>query len=138
MPPISSKLLIAVPALALLAACATEEEMPGPEEGAMLFSENCTACHDYRGQGATLASGRKAPDLTRISARNGGEFPRAKVLSQIDGYGRGKVSAEIMPEFGSLLEGELVPVDVDGTLTPTPRPLAALMAYLESIQVEEG
>ena len=131
-----SKLLIAVPALALLAACAADDEMPGPEEGAMLFADNCTACHDYRGQGATLAGGQRAPDLTRISARNGGEFPRARVLSQIDGYGRGKVPAEIMPEFGSLLEGELVPVDVDGTFTPTPRPLAALLSYLESIQVE--
>lgn len=131
-----SKLLIAIPALALLAACAAEDEMPGPEEGAMLFAENCTACHNYRGQGAVLAGGQQAPDLTRISARNGGEFPRARVLSQIDGYGRGKVSAELMPEFGSLLEGELVPVDVEGTLTPTPRPLAALLTYLESIQVD--
>lgn len=133
-----SKLLIALPALALLAACAADDEMPGPEEGAMLFADNCTACHEYRGQGATLAGGQVAPDLTRISARNGGEFPRARVLSQIDGYGRGKVSADIMPEFGALLEGDLVPVDVDGTLTPTPRPLAALLTYLESIQVEEG
>lgn len=40
-----------------------------------------------------------------------------------------------MPEFGALLEGDTVPVDVgDGVLTPTPRPLAALLAYLESIQ----
>ncbi len=61
------------------------------------------------------------------------------MLSQIDGYGHGGVTPEIMPEFGALLEGELVPVDVEGTLTPTPRPLAALLAYLESIQVtEEG
>jgi hypothetical protein len=41
----------------------------------------------------------------------------------------------MMPEFGALLEGETVPVEVDGTLTPTPRPLAALLAYLESIQI---
>jgi len=132
-----SKLLIAVPVLAVLAACAAEDEMPGPKEGEMLFAENCTACHDYRGQGGQLSGGQEAPDLTRISARNGGAFPRAEVLSQIDGYGRGKVSAEIMPEFGALLEGELIPVEVDGTLTPTPRPLAALLAYLESIQVAE-
>ena len=130
-------LLIGAPVLALLAACVAHEvEMPGPEEGAMLFAENCTACHDYRGQGGTLVGGREAPDLTRISARNGGDFPRAEVLSQIDGYGRGKVPAEIMPEFGALLEGELVPVEVEGTLTPTPRPLAALLAYLENIQVD--
>ena len=57
------------------------------------------------------------------------------MLSKIDGYGRGSVSADVMPEFGALLEGDLVPVDIDGTLTPTPRNLAGLLFYLESIQV---
>ena len=56
------------------------------------------------------------------------------MLSQIDGYGRGRVGAEQMPEFGALLEGPLVPVAVDDVFTPTPRPLAALLAYLEAIQ----
>lgn len=124
--------LIAVP-LAVLAACA-ENAMPEADEGAMLFANNCTACHGYRAEGGELIYGQQAPDLTKISARNGGEFPRAKVLSQIDGYGRGKVPEDVMPEFGDLLKGESVPVDIDGTLTPTPRPLAALLAYLESIQ----
>ena len=116
-----------------LSAC-VDPSMPEPPEGERLFADNCTACHDYRGTGAALIGGQAAPDLTTIAARNGGTFPRAWVLSQIDGYGRGKVPAEIMPEFGALLTGESVPVDVDGTLTPTPRPLAALLAYLESIQ----
>ncbi|WP_171173866.1 cytochrome c [Ruegeria sp. HKCCD8929] len=120
----------------LLAACTVAEtEMPTAQEGAVLFADNCTACHGYRGEGGTLVGGQTAPDLTRIAARNGGELPRAQVLSQIDGYGRGKVPAEVMPEFGALLQGDLVPVEVDGVLTPTPRPLAALLAYLESIQV---
>ncbi|SDC35455.1 c-type cytochrome [Ruegeria marina] len=124
-------------ALAAAAACSFEDTMPGPAEGEKVFAGNCVACHDYRGQGATLAGGQDAPDLTRIAARRGGEFPRAEILSKIDGYGHGKVSATVMPEFGSLLEGELVPVDIDGLPTPTPRPLAALLVYLESIQVAE-
>lgn len=125
---------LVVPMVAGLVAC-TQNEMPGPEEGAVLFAENCAACHGYRGEGGgALVGGQKAPDLTMISARNGGEFPRARVLSQIDGYGRGKVSADVMPQFGALLEGETVPVEIDGGLTPTPRPLAALLEYLESIQ----
>jgi len=128
--------LSALPVLAVLAACATSDNMPAPPEGAALFADNCTACHGYRAEGnVTLVGGQTAPDLTRISTRNGGDFPRAMVLSQIDGYGRGKVSAKVMPAFGTLLEGDLVPIDIDGTLTPTPRPLAALMTYLESIQV---
>ena len=127
--------LTCFPALALVAACATDD-MPGPTEGATIFADNCTACHGYQGTGGeALVGGQVPPDLTHISARNGGVFPRAKVLSQIDGYGRGKVSAEVMPEFGGLLDGDLVPVDIDGTLTPTPRALAALLSYLESIQV---
>ncbi|MDK3019968.1 c-type cytochrome [Pseudodonghicola flavimaris] len=132
-----NRLLISLPLLAVLAACVADQMgMPTAAEGEALFADNCTACHDYHGEGGALISGVKAPDLTRIALRNGGTFPRTRVLSQIDGYGRGKVSADIMPEFGSLLEGDLVPVEVEGTMTPTPRPLAALLAYLESIQVE--
>lgn len=124
-----------LPVLAVLTACATDNSMPEPSDGERLFADNCTACHDARGTGPRqLAGGQIAPDLTRISTRNGGEFPVAQVLSQIDGYGRGKVPTEVMPQFGDLLEGDLVPVDVSGQLTPTPRPLAALLAYLESIQ----
>ena len=127
--------LFAVTALALLGACVANE-MPEPPEGAKLFADNCTACHGYRATGGeALVGGQYAPDLTRIAERNNGEFPRADVLSQIDGYGRGKLPAEVMPEFGNLLIGDLVPVEVNGTLTPTPRPLAALLTYLESIQV---
>ena len=128
-------ILSVVPVLALLVACVSNS-MPEPSEGAAIYADNCTACHGYRATGnMELVGGQIAPDLTRIAARNSHVFPRARVLSQIDGYGRGKVTADVMPEFGTLLEGDLVPVDVDGTLTPTPRPLAALLAYLESIQV---
>jgi mono/diheme cytochrome c family protein len=116
-----------------LAACALDT-MPEPAEGERIFSENCTACHGYRGEGGALIGGQQAPELTGLAAANDGVFPRARALSHIDGYGRGKVSADVMPEFGGLLEGETVPVDIDGVMTPTPRPLAALLAYLESIQ----
>lgn len=127
------RVLPVLPALALVAACVTNA-MPTPREGEAVFVENCTACHAYRGEGGNeLIGGQLAPDLTGISARNDGMFPRAEMLSTIDGYGRGKQSG-VMPEFGDLLEGDLVPVDIDGTLTPTPRPLAALLVYLESIQ----
>ena len=127
------KISMPVAAAALAAAC-TADTMPEPSEGARLFADNCTACHGYRGEGGELIGGQDAPDLTLIAARNGGAFPRARVLTQIDGYGRGKVPVEIMPEFGALLKGDLVPVEVDGVLTPTPRPLAALLTYLENIQ----
>jgi hypothetical protein len=72
-------------------------------------------------------------DLTQLSEN--GTFPRARVLSTIDGYHRAQVPGQHMPEFGALLKGETVPIDTgDGVMTPTPRPLAALLSYLESIQ----
>ena len=121
---------------AVLAACAVAE-MPEPPEGQALFVENCALCHGATGRGdGDIAAGLRPapPDLTRIAARNGGDFPRAQVLSTIDGYTRMDRTEE-MPEFGLLLRGETVPVDVgDGQLSPVPRPLAALMVYLESIQ----
>ncbi len=121
---------------ATFASCTPQPEnaMPTAAEGAALFQDNCAGCHGSDAKGRKLASGQSAPDLTMIAARNNGEFPRAVVLSQIDGFGRSH--SQIMPEFGALLEGDLVPVEVDGTLTPTPRPLAALLAYLESIQLQ--
>ena len=122
-------------ALAALVIACSEVSMPEPDEGGLLFAQNCATCHGSDAKGRALANGRTAPDLTGIALLNGGEFPRARVLSQIDGYGRGKLPADAMPEFGALLTGETVPVEVDGVLTPTPRPLAALLAYLESIQV---
>ncbi|MDR9486304.1 MULTISPECIES: c-type cytochrome [Sediminimonas] len=125
-------------AAGVIAACAAPE-MPLPPEGAALYAKNCALCHGPagRGDGPMAAGLSPAPaDLTRIAARAGGEFPRADVLSTIDGYTRMDMDqAQDMPEFGLLLRGETVPVDVgDGQFTPVPRPLAALLVYLESIQ----
>lgn len=121
--------------LAGLTAC-TETSMPEADEGRALFVGNCAQCHGDSGKGnGPWAKGmRPAPsDLTRLSA--GGRFEAARVLSIIDGYDRTGLPGQDMPEFGLLLQGDTVPLDVgDGIMTPTPRPLAALLAYLESIQ----
>lgn len=118
-----------------LGACAMQAEMPQPSEGAKLYANNCAACHGHRAMGdEPLIGGQIAPDLTMLASRNDGTFPRAEVLSQIDGYAKGTHVGRVMPEFGAVLTGETVPVDIEGTLTPTPRPLAALLAYLEDVQ----
>lgn len=120
-----------------LAAC-TGAEMPQPDEGARLYAENCAMCHGPTGQGDGPLAGEMSPppaNLALIAARNDGSFPRARMMSIIDGYKRADLPGQDMPEFGLLLEGDTVPVDTgDGVLTPTPRPLAALLAYLEAIQ----
>jgi len=120
--------------LAVLAC--TQVSMPEPSEGQALFAENCVQCHGTsgKGNGPWAGSFNPAPaDLTQLT--EDGVFPRARVLSIIDGYDRTDLPGHQMPEFGLLLMGDTVPVDVgDGVLTPTPRPLAALLEYLESIQ----
>ncbi len=125
----------------LLAGCVSQE-MPSPGEGAVLFADNCAMCHgaQARGDGELAREiradrGKKPADLTLLTRKAKGVFPRAEVLSYIDGYTRGRLPKQDMPEFGLLLEGPTVPVDTgDGVLSPVPRPLAALMLYIESIQ----
>jgi mono/diheme cytochrome c family protein len=128
---------MAITGLVLLAGC-KPDWMPEPVEGQKLFADNCAVCHgtDARGGGELARDLPTAPpDLTLISARAGGSFPTAKVLSQIDGYTRMQGRDQVMPEYGALLEGDTVPVQLaEDEFSPVPRPLAALVAYLESIQ----
>jgi mono/diheme cytochrome c family protein len=119
----------------LLAACAPPHEDSGEE----LYREFCVSCHGVSGKGdgpAAAGLSRRPADLTRISARNGGTFPMAYVLSTIDGYTRAEEGRLTMPEFGVMMEDQpRVMVDTgDGILTPTPRPLVELAEYLRGIQ----
>ena len=131
------KKLILLAFATILVACGVVS-MPEPSEGQAIYSANCAQCHGSTGKGDgpwAAALDPKPADLTRLSQN--GAFPKARVLSIIDGYDRTGLPGQEMPEFGLLLEGDTVPVDVgDGVLTPTPRPLAALLSYLESIQAE--
>lgn len=120
-----------------LVACTAEEEMPGPAEGGAFFAENCVSCHgtDGKGNGPAVAGLPKKPtDLTQLSAQNGGTFPRARALSYIWGDPEQAHLARVMPQFGGAMAEDLVPVEIDGVFTPTPRALAGLLVYLESIQ----
>ena len=128
----------ATAALAALAACMPENTMPQASDGRGLFMENCAVCHgaDAKGNGELARAMSKPPrDLTLIQVRHTDVFPRAKVMSIVDGYTRLDTDRPGMPEVGALLEGDLVPFDSgDGRPTPTPRKLVALVEYLESIQ----
>ena len=130
--------LLALTPLAALAALAGCVPPPAEVAGRALFNDYCAACHgaEARGNGPAAADLDSPPaDLTTIAARNGGVFPRARVMSVIDGYTRADQHGGSMPEFGALLEGPMIRYDSgDGRLTPTPKPLVDLAAYLESIQ----
>ena len=59
-----------------------------PIAGAKIFQYHCAACHgaDGRGHGPASATLKLTPpDLTLISQRNGGTFPRQRVREIIEG-----------------------------------------------------
>lgn len=129
--------------VATLLACTPEPSgvntasMPDRTDGAAFFAQNCTSCHGVSGKGdGPLAAGLDGvpADLTQLSASNGGSFPAARALAYIYGDPMKGHLARVMPEFGDAMAQDLVPVEIDGILTPTPRALAGLLAYLESIQ----
>ncbi len=106
--PSSIKTLSLLGLLCTAAAC-TPQEMPTAGDGAAFYAANCTSCHGATGRGdGPLAAGLN-PQPADLTMR-------------------------VMPQFGGAMADDLVPVDVDGVMTPTPRALAALLAYLESIQ----
>lgn len=119
----------------MLAGCVEELEIP---DGRAAFMENCAGCHGIDGKGSgPLVSGVGliSADLTQISARNGGTFPRQDIMAIIDGLNRDPHFSNAMPEFGAGDLGEAVVVEGDDGLgTPTPVGLIALADYLESIQ----
>ena len=73
-----------------------------------MFQEYCTPCHGKTGKGdgpAALAMKKAPADLTKISARNGGVFPQAKIsrfiagLDEIPSHG-----SRDMPVWGDLFK----------------------------------
>lgn len=115
-------------AFCALVACAP---VPAANRAGEEFASYCAGCHGADGKGLP---GRKAANLTALSSKNGGTFPRLQVMGKIYGYTMGR-SASDMPEFGQLLEGNSVPFDAgDGKITPTPKRLVDLVHYLERLQ----
>merc|ERR1711969_121126 len=77
------------------------------EAGEELFMDHCVQCHGADGKGDGPMAEMLAittPDLTTISARNGGTFPTAAVAEQIDGRARVLAHGGDMPLFGPFLE----------------------------------
>lgn len=127
--------------LIMLSACmdmsAQDQTMPDRAEGAAFFAANCASCHGDAGKGdgpQAAALDVRPTNLTMLSRSNGGTFPAARALSYIYGDPKQGHLARVMPQFGGAMADDLVPVEIDGTLTPTPRALAGLLVYLESIQ----
>jgi mono/diheme cytochrome c family protein len=129
------RLALMMPILAL-GACVERNAPTGAED----FATFCAGCHGSAGSGdgpAAAGLDRKPADLTQLSVRNGGVFPGTRVMAKIWGYtgvGPGEAGSP-MPEFGPLLQGDLVPYDGgDGIATPTPVRLVQIAEYLRTLQ----
>jgi mono/diheme cytochrome c family protein len=106
--------------------------------GALLYRQYCATCHglDARGGGPmTAVLTIAAPDLTALSARNGGTFPMLDVVGVIDGRAELLGHGGPMPVFGALLGGESAVLDgPDGTVVETSADIVALAEWLKTIQ----
>ena len=124
---------IAILAALGLAACVDDVTVDGQQA----FLADCAACHgtDAMGSGSFGAQLiTPPPDLTTLSQRYGGVFPRTYVLSTIDGLNRDKHFSGAMPEFGAGDMGPIVMTEEDGNPVPIPARLLAITDYLQSLQ----
>ncbi len=95
-------LLAAVLLSTMPAASLAEED---PSQGQATFDRYCASCHGVSATGdGPIADTLKIepPNLTQLSKRNGGEFPRQEVLEVIDGRMDVKSHGpRIMPVWGA-------------------------------------
>jgi mono/diheme cytochrome c family protein len=126
-------------ALMIFAGAASAEEA-NIENGRYTYLYFCAECHGKDASGIGPIAEMMAlepPELTGLSDRNHGDFPTLYVATQIDGRTKA-VGHGDMPIFGWSLESEKqVPIKLeDGQTLMVTEHLAALLAYLESVQAK--
>lgn len=122
----------------LLAACsqASIDARSGVKRGQVVYEKECAQCHGTQGTGggaASLGLGGPPPDLTGLSRRNDGHFPREFVRRFVMGQLEKDNPDAAMPDFSDVglqhvypkggADGEVLESDFNDLLT-----------YLEAIQ----
>jgi mono/diheme cytochrome c family protein len=105
------------------------------EVGRDEYARSCATCHGADARGGETPVGNRAPDLTQIAARRGGDFPADEIGDWIDG--RLIPSAHgtrEMPVWGSRFARGLPPEPLTQDLVRGR--IVTLVEYLRSIQVE--
>ena len=119
----------------LIAGAATAQDA---RIGERLYTRYCTACHGPQGTGdgpMTRVLTVDPPDLTRLAAKNGGGFPRRRVIWRMDGRDPILAHGNEMPVYGDLLTGETLDIrDETGETIRSTQPMADLLAFLERLQ----
>jgi len=103
-------------------------------EGEQLFRSYCAACHGANGTGngpAASALKTSPADLTSIAKRNGGVFPRERLVRYV-ATGEPSIAAhgsKEMPVWGPNLTALAL-----GSSEPVNTRIDAVVSYIESIQ----
>jgi mono/diheme cytochrome c family protein len=126
-------------AVNLMAGCSVLRPEPplGSPTGANLYQQFCASCHGIDGQGngpvAPVLKGH-VTDLTRIAARDGGEFPTEDVRWVIDGRSdRRAHGTREMPVWGRQLYDSRKSGDA-AARARADASIDTLVRYLASIQ----
>ncbi len=103
--------------------------------GRDLFEFYCAVCHGRDGKGAgpmAIALKTRPADLTVIARRNGGQFPRAKVIGFVSDAQPPIVShgPREMPVWGPIFRG------LDASDTRARLRIENLVSYIESMQAK--
>lgn len=113
------------------------------EAGQLQFNDKCAVCHgpEAKGDGALAASLIQQPaDLTRLSERNGGTFPRSETFDKIWGRGVEILSTHQMSEMPAFYNAPVFGSDDDfendaGRLAPAQ--IQEIISFLMTIQEHE-
>jgi len=105
------------------------------EVGREEYVRSCATCHGADARGAETPAGNRAPDLTQIAARRGGDFPADEIGDWIDGrLAPAAHGSREMPIWGSRFARGLPPEPLTQDLVRGR--IVTLVEYLRSIQVE--
>ena len=109
--------------------------------GKVVFERHCAACHglEATGHGPMVTVLTLPPaDLTKLSAKNDGAFPLIRVVKRIDGRDPLVSHGSPMPVYGDFFEGQDVMIKgQSGQPIATSQPVADLVAYIQSLQMEQ-
>ncbi len=128
-------------ALAALTSGAAIAQDLNVQDGNDLYRTYCWQCHGFEATGdgpmAEMLAIR-TPDLTKLATRNDGVFPTELVAQQVDGRSPVLAHGGEMPIFGPALDSDKqIALSLpSGQPMMTGVPLASLIAFLETIQVE--
>jgi mono/diheme cytochrome c family protein len=107
-----------------------------PQRGADLYKVNCAACHGLDGAGSGLMTPQLRhvpPDLTQLSKRNGGMFPRVHVRRVVEGRDVPSHGERDMPVWGDAFTR----TDPESRESSDAR-INAVLDYLDSIQARSS